>query len=81
MESNYFIKNEAKLRSDPCGAPSADEVTAASLVMMYADHPGDATATSRQFRASYHEKIRHYLEHLVNQILSAISLNTRNDLF
>jgi hypothetical protein len=39
MESNYFIKNEAKLRSDPCGAPSADEeVTAASLVMMYADH-------------------------------------------
>ena len=57
MESNYFIKNEAKLRSGPYGAPSADEeVTAASLVMMYADHPGDATATSRQFTASYHEK-------------------------
>jgi hypothetical protein len=53
MERNYFIKNEAKLCSDSYGAPSADEeVTAASLVMMYADHPGDVTATSRQFRAS-----------------------------
>ena len=45
MESNYFIKNETKSCSDPCGAPSADkEVTAASSVMMYADHPGDVTA-------------------------------------
>jgi hypothetical protein len=48
MEKNYFNKNETKLCSDRCGAPSADEeVTAASLVMMYADHPGDITATSR----------------------------------
>ncbi|MDQ3839245.1 MAG: hypothetical protein M3297_08255 [Thermoproteota archaeon] len=47
MERNYFIKNEAKLCSDPYGAPSADEeFTAASLVTMYADHPADVTATS-----------------------------------
>lgn len=45
MERNYFIKNEAKLCSDSYGAPSADEVTAASLVMKQADHPGDVTAT------------------------------------
>jgi hypothetical protein len=50
-----FIKNETKLCSDPYGAPSADEVRAASLVMMYAEHPGDVIAISRQFRASYHE--------------------------
>ena len=55
MERNYFIKNKVKLCSDSNGAPSADEVTAASLVMMYADHPGDVTVTSRQFRANYHE--------------------------
>jgi hypothetical protein len=63
-----------KIGSDSNGAPSADEVTAASLVMMYADHPGDVTATSRQFRANYREN-------LVNHILRAISLNSRNDLF
>lgn len=56
MERNYFIKNETKLCSDPCDAPSADEeVKAASWVMIYAGHLGDVTDTSRQFRASYPE--------------------------
>jgi hypothetical protein len=49
-------QNETNLYSDSYGAPSADEeVKAASLVMIYAGHPGDVTDTSRQFRASYSE--------------------------
>ncbi len=67
--------------SDPCGAPSADEeVTAASLVIMYADHPGDVTATSRLSEQAT-MKITALYGNLVNQILRVISLNTRNDLF
>jgi hypothetical protein len=52
MERKYFIKYETKLCSDPCVAPNADEeVTAAGLVIMYTDHSGGVTGTSRQFRA------------------------------